>query len=129
MQDEHVDAISAAWQERTGTDPDALRAFLTRSVPDVEVWALRRGGVQPELLAVDARHLYRVMASEVDGRPAFGFDRWPFDEIALSLVEWADGDGYRRRWTLRMHEAAFTVDSAGEESLEAVMGVLASRAR
>ena len=128
MQDEHVDAIAAAWLERTGAAPDALRAFLGASVPDVEAWALRRAGQQPEILALSARHLYRIAASQIEGRPAFGFDRWPYAEISVSLVEWGDAGGARRRWTLRMRDAALTIEAELDAPVELVMRELVERA-
>jgi hypothetical protein len=107
-------------------------------MPDVEAWALRRTGPrdgrEPEVLALSDAHLYRITASAIDGHRAFGFERWALGDIAVALVEWVEGDTRRRRWTLRMGDTAFTVDTdespGGEPSAtELLMRVLLSRAR
>lgn len=108
MQREHVDAIAGLW-----ADPD-LPAFLAESVPDVDAWALRRlgsAGLEPQLLAVTDRHLYRITAGVEDGRRAFSFERLPLRGMAVGLLEFRDDAGVRRRWKLRTRDEAFTVET------------------
>jgi hypothetical protein len=108
VQREHVDAIAGLW-----ADPD-LPAFLAESVPDVDAWSLRRlgsAGLEPQLLAVTDRHLYRITAGVEDGRRAFSFERLPLRGMAVALLEFRDDARVRRRWKLRTRDEAFTVET------------------
>ena len=136
MQQPDVDAIAAEWLARTGSDPDALRAFLAESVPDVEAWAMRRlgsAGLEPQILAVTAEHLYRIASIVEDGRHAFGFERLPLAGMSVALREWRDDDAVRHRWMLRTADDAFTVDTEQPEGeappLERLMRLVLERAR
>ena len=130
MQREHVEAIAALW-----ADPD-LPAFLAESVPDVDAWALRRlgsAGLEPQLLAVADRHLYRITAGVEDGRRAFSFERLPLRGMTVALLEFRDDAVVRHRWKLRTPDEAFTVETdqaAGEAqpALERVMRLVLERA-
>ncbi len=130
MQPEHVEAIAERW-----ADPD-LPAFLAESVPDVEAWALRRlgsAGLEPQLLAVTERHLYRITAGVEDGRRAFSFERLPLRGMTVALLEFRDGPLVRRRWKLRTRDEGFTVETeqtAGDAppALERVMRLLLEHA-
>ena len=130
MQGEHVEAIAAEWP-----DPD-VGAFLAESVPDVDAWALRRlgsSGLEPQILAVAARHLYRITTSVEDGRRAFGFERLPLRGMTVELLEFRQGAGVRRRWKLRTRDEGLTVETdqaAGEPTppLERVMRHVLERA-
>jgi len=136
MQQPDVDAIAAEWLARTGTDPEALRAFLAEAVPDVDAWAMRRlgsAGVEPEIVAVSGEHLYRITSSVEGSRRAFGFDRLLLAGMSVALREWRDDDAVRRRWMLRTADDAFTVDTeqpGGEvPPLERLMRLVLDRAR
>ena len=136
MQQPDVDAIAAEWLARTDTDPEALRAFLAGAVPDVDGWAMRRlgsAGLEPQILAVSAGHLYRIASSVEDGRRAFGFDRLPLAGMSVALREWRDDDAVRRRWMLRTADDAFTVDTEQPDGetppLERLMRLVLDRAR
>jgi hypothetical protein len=130
VQVEHVEAIAEHWP-----DPD-LGAFLAESVPDVDAWALRRlgsSGLEPQLLAVTERHLYRITATVEDGRRAFAFDRLPLRGMTIALLEFRQDAGVRRRWSLRTRDEGFIVETeqaAGEPApaLEHVMRLLLERA-
>ncbi len=130
MQREHVEAIAALW-----ADAD-LPAFLAESVPEVDAWALRRlgsAGLEPQLLAVTDRHLYRITAGVEDGRRAFSFERLPLRGMTVSLLEFRDSDFVRHRWKLRTRDEAFTVETeqaAGEAqpALERVMRLVLEHA-
>jgi hypothetical protein len=130
VQQEHVEAIAAEWP-----DPD-LGAFLAESVPDVDAWAVRRlgsAGLEPQLLAVAARHLYRITATVEDGRRAFAFERLPLRGMTVSLLEFRQGEGVRRRWKLRTQDEGLTIETdqqAGEPApaLERVLRLVLERA-
>ena len=130
MQRKHVEAIAAEWP-----DPD-LGAFLADSVPEVDAWAVRRlgsAGLEPQLLAVAGRHLYRITATVEDGRRAFAFERLPLRGMTIALLEFRQGGGVRRRWKLRTPEEGFTIETeqeAGEgvPALERVMRLVLERA-
>lgn len=130
MQREHVEAIAGVWP-----DPD-LGAFLAESVPDVDAWALRRlgsAGLEPQLLAVAGRHLYRINATVEDGRRAFSFERLPLRDMAIGLLEFRQGELVRRRWKLRTRDEAFSIETeqdAGQDppALERVMRLALDRA-
>ncbi len=121
MQDHHVEEIAAAWRERTGAEPPALRGFLLEALPDVAAWALRRETGEPEVLALSGDHLFRVEGSEVEGQRALGFERWALADIHLAMVEWVAGDTRHRRWTLRMPDAAFEVVTQDGSAAERLM--------
>ena len=130
MQREHVESIAGLW-----ADPD-LPAFLAESVPDVDAWALRRlgsAGLEPQLLAVTERHLYRITAGVEDGRRAFSFERLPLRGMAVALLEFRDGEVVRRRWKLRARDEGFTIETeqaAGDSppALERVMRLVLEHA-
>jgi hypothetical protein len=134
MQAQDVEAIAVEWLARTGADPSALRRFLAESVPEVDAWALRRSGPEPQLFAITARHLYRIQPGEQDGRRAISLERLPLAETSVSLVELRDEAAVRRRWTLRTHDDGLIVETEqrpGEEppALESVMRMVLERAR
>ena len=130
MQREHVEAIAGEWP-----DPE-LGLFLAESVPEVDAWAVRRlgsAGLEPQLLAVAARHLYRITATVEDGRRAFAFERMPLRGMTVALLEFRQEASVRRRWKLRTRDEAFTVETeqaAGEPvpALERVMRLVLERA-
>jgi hypothetical protein len=130
VQREHVEAIAELW-----ADPD-LPAFLAESVPDVDAWALRRlgsAGLEPQLLAVTGRHLYRITAGVEDGRRMFSFERLPLRGMVVALLEFRDGDLVRRRWKLRTRDEAFTVETeqasgAAQPALERLMRLVLEHA-
>jgi hypothetical protein len=130
VQPEHVEAIAERW-----ADPD-LPAFLAESVPDVDAWALRRlgsAGLEPQLLAVAGRHLYRITAGVEDGRRAFSLERLPLSGMTVAMLEFRNDALVRRRWKLRTRDEAFTVETeqaAGDAqpSLERLMRLVLERA-
>jgi hypothetical protein len=130
VQREQVDSIAGEW-----SDPD-LRPFLEDSVPDVDAWALRRlgsSGIDPQLLAVTGRHLYRISAGVEDGRRAFSFERLPLRGMTVSLLEFRQAGTVRRRWKLRTLDEGFTVETeqaadAPLPALERVMRLVLERA-
>lgn len=135
MQDEHAEAIAAAWPAPAGAPVETLRAFLAESVPDVDAWALRQlgsAGLEPQILAVAGRHLYRIESADEDGRRGLGFVRLPLADATIALLELRDDGTVRRRWTLRTREEGFaveTVQGPGEElpALEHVMRLALER--
>jgi hypothetical protein len=132
VQDRHAAEIEDTWLRLTGTAPDALRTFLLDLIPDVDAWAVRSSpsGRDPEVLAVTPSHLYSITRSDVEGVPAFGFERWPLDRTRVAkVVQWREAESLRRRWTIRMDDHALMLDTGGDLSdLERLLRLLLERA-
>ena len=113
MQDDHVEAIAAAWPAHS-VAPEAVRAFLAHSVPDVDAWALRplgAAGREPQILAVAGRHLYRIESAAEAGRRGLRFVRLPLADATVTLFELSDAGTVLRRWTLRTSDEGLTVET------------------
>ena len=113
MQEDHVEAIAAAWPAHA-VAPEAVRAFLAHSMPDVDAWALRplgAAGREPQILAVAGRHLYRIESADEGGRRGLRFDRLPLADATVTLFELSDPSGVLRRWTLRTRDEGLTVET------------------